>query len=129
MRTPGGTVHFAFLHCNACHHSIALLEAPVAPKRINHIMFECNSLDDVGTGRDRCLRLGIPIVIDLGRHMNDHMVSFYMANPSNFGLEYGWDGRTIDDDTWQIEHYAAVDSLWGHPQLRDLAASMAPGQK
>ncbi len=129
VRTPGGTVHFAFLHCNSRHHSIALLEAPIAPKRINHVMFECNSLDDVGTGRDLCLRFGVPIAVDLGRHMNDHMVSFYMANPSNFVFEYGWDGRTIDDDNWQIEHYTSVDSLWGHPQLREMVTSMAPGEK
>ena len=129
IRTPGGTVRLAFLHCNPRHHSIALLEAPGAPKRINHVMFECNSLDDVGSGRDLCLSRGVPIAIDLGRHMNDRMVSFYMANPSGFALEYGWDGRTIDDATWQIEHYSAVDSLWGHPQLRDLVNGVAPGEK
>ncbi len=129
VRTPGGTVRLAFLHCNPRHHSIALLEAPGAPKPINHVMFECNSLDDVGSGRDLCLRRGVPIAIDLGRHMNDRMVSFYMANPSDFALEYGWDARTIDDTTWQIEHYTAVDSLWGHPQLRDLVGGVAPGEK
>jgi 2,3-dihydroxybiphenyl 1,2-dioxygenase len=129
VRAPGGIVRLAFLHCNPRHHSVAFLEAPVAPKRINHVMFECNSLDDVGTGHDLCLQLGVPIAIDLGRHMNDHMVSFYMASPSDFALEYGWDGRTIDVDAWQIEHYTAVDSLWGHPQLRNLARGMAPGHK
>ena len=41
------------------------------------------------------MRHGVPIAIDLGRHMNDHMVSFYMANPSGFALEYGW-GATHD---------------------------------
>ena len=127
--TSGGKVRLGFLHCNPRHHSVAFMEAPGAPKRINHVMFECNSLDDVGTGRDLCLRHGVPIVIDLGRHMNDHMVSFYMANPSGFALEYGWDGRTIDDTTWQIEHYTAVDSLWGHPQLTGLVTGGAPAEK
>jgi 2,3-dihydroxybiphenyl 1,2-dioxygenase len=129
VRTPGGVVRLAFLHCNPRHHSIAFLEAPGAPKRINHVMFECNSLDDVGSGRDLCLRRGVPIAIDLGRHMNDHVVSFYMANPSDFALEYGWGGRTIDDTTWQVEHYATADSLWGHPQLRDLVTGAAPAKK
>ncbi len=129
VRTPSGKLRIAFLHCNPRHHSIALLEAPGAPKHINHVMFECNCLDDVGRGRDLCLRRGIPIVIDLGRHMNDHMVSFYMANPSNFAVEYGCDGRTIDDATWETEHYTAIDSLWGHPQLRDLVSGMAPSEK
>lgn len=129
VQTPGGKVRLAFLHCNSRHHSIAFMETPAAPKRINHVMFECNSLDDVGFGRDLCLRCGIPIVIDLGRHMNDHMVSFYMASPSGFALEYGWAGRTIDDTTWQIEHYSTVESLWGHPQLRDIGRGAAPGEK
>jgi len=127
VRTSGGQIRLAFLHCNPRHHSIALLEAPGVPKRINHIMVECNALDDVGSGRDLCLRRGVPIAIDLGRHMNDHMVSFYLVNPSGFALEYGWGARTIDDTTWQIEHYTTVDSLWGHPQLSDLVTGVAPG--
>ncbi len=126
VSAPGGKVRLAFLHCNPRHHSIALLEAPSAPKRINHVMMECNSLDDVGSARDRCLERGVPIAIDLGRHMNDHVVSFYMVNPSNFAIEYGWGGRTIDDSTWQVEHYTAADSLWGHPQLRDMVGRAAP---
>lgn len=129
VQTPGGKVRLAFLHCNPRHHSIAFMEAPDAPKRINHVMFECNSLDDVGSGRDLCMGRGVPIVIDLGRHMNDHMISFYMASPSGFALEYGWAGRIIDDTAWQIEHYTTVDSLWGHPQLRDLVSGAAPGEK
>ncbi len=126
VSSAGGKVRLAFLHCNPRHHSIALLEAPGAPKRINHIMMECSSLDDVGSGRDLCLQRGVPIAIDLGRHMNDHVVSFYMTNPSNFALEYGWDGRLINDATWQVEHYTAADSLWGHPELRNMVTSTAP---
>jgi len=129
VQGTGGKVRLAFLHCNARHHSIGFMEAPPGPKRINHILFECNSLDDVGSGRDLCLSRGVSIAVDLGCHMNDHMVSFYMANPSNFALEYGWGGRTIDDASWQAEHYTAFDSIWGHAQLRGLVASMAPGEK
>jgi extradiol dioxygenase len=129
VRTPGGKTRLAFLHCNPRHHSIAIVEAPGAPKRINHVMVECNSLDDVGSGRDLCLQRGVPIAIDLGRHMNDHMVSFYMANPSKFAIEYGWGARTIDDTTWQVEHYTSVDSLWGHPQLRDLVGGKGPAEQ
>ncbi len=129
VNAPGGKVRLAFLHCNPRHHSIAFVEAPHAPKRINHILFECNSLNDVGSGRDLCLSRGVPVAIDLGCHMNDHMVSFYMANPSNFALEYGWGGRTIDEASWKTEYYTAVDSIWGHAQLRDLVAGMAPGEK
>ncbi len=121
---PGGKVRLAFLHCNARHHSIGFMEAARTPKRINHILFECNSLNDVGSGRDLCISRGVPIVIDLGCHMNDHMVSFYMANPSNFALEYGWGGRVIEEASWQTEYYTAADSIWGHPQLCDLVVSL-----
>jgi len=61
--------------------------------------------------------------------MNDHMVSFYMANPSGFALEYGWGARMIDEPTWQVEHYDTADSLWGHPELRNLISGGAPDKK
>ena len=125
VSTPNGPLRMAFLHCNSRHHSIAFIGAP-GPKRLNHIMFESNALMDVGIGRDACLANDIPIAIDLGCHMNDQMVSFYMACPSGFALEYGWGARVIDDATWQVEHYDSVDSIWGHPQLKTLATGDRP---
>ena len=96
------------------------MEANGAPKRIKHFMLECNSLLGVGIGRDLCTQRGVPIEIDLGCHMNDRMVSFYLANPSGFAVGYGWGGRTIDDSVWQVEHYDSVESIWGHPQLKKM---------
>jgi 2,3-dihydroxybiphenyl 1,2-dioxygenase len=125
IATPGGPLRLAFLHCNPRHHSIAFIGAP-GPKRLNHIMFESNALMDVGIGRDICLANNIPIAIDLGCHMNDRMVSFYLASPSGFALEYGWGARVVDDATWQIECYDSVDSIWGHPQLKALATDGPP---
>jgi 2,3-dihydroxybiphenyl 1,2-dioxygenase len=116
----GGQPMAVFLHCNPRHHSIAFLAASGVPKRINHFMLECNSLDDVGSGRDLCMRGAAPVVIDLGRHMNDHMVSFYLGNPSQFAIEYGWGGREVDDATWQVQRYESVESVWGHPELLGL---------
>ena len=125
ISTPRGPLRLAFLHCNPRHHSIAFIGAP-GPKRLNHIMFESNALMDVGIGRDACLAKNIPIVIDLGCHMNDRMVSFYLACPSGFALEYGWGARVVDDATWQVEYYDSVDSIWGHPQLKTLATGGPP---
>jgi 2,3-dihydroxybiphenyl 1,2-dioxygenase len=119
----GGRPMAVFLHCNPRHHSIALFGGG-GPKRINHFMLECNSLDDVGSARDLARRAGTPIVIDLGRHMNDHMVSFYVANPSHFAIEYGWGGRMIDDACWQVGRYESVDSIWGHPELSQMVSQM-----
>ena len=120
---PLGRPMAVFLHCNPRHHSIALFGGS-GPKRINHFMLECNSLDDVGSARDIARHVGTPIVIDLGKHMNDHMVSFYVANPSQFAIEYGWGGRLIDDSCWQVSHYESVDSIWGHPELSQLVGQM-----
>jgi hypothetical protein len=89
-------------------------------------MARVSELGYVGVGRDACLAQNIPIAIDLGCHMNDHMVSFYLAGPSGFALEYGWGAREIDESTWQVEQYDSVDSLWGHPQLRTLATGGPP---
>ena len=50
------------------------------------------------------------------------MVSFYMGNPSQFAIEYGWGARTVDDSCWQVGHYSSVESIWGHPQLTRMAA-------
>jgi len=121
---PSGRPMGVFLHCNPRHHSIALFGGHGAAKRINHFMLECNSLDDVGSARDIARRVGAPVVIDLGRHMNDHMVSFYVANPSQFAIEYGWGGRTIDDSCWQVGRYESVESIWGHPELSQLVAEL-----
>src|SRR5260370_1658094 len=89
-------------------------------------MLECNLLDDVGSARDIARRQGTPIVIDLGRHMNDHMVSFYVANPSQFAIEYGWGGRTVDESCWQAGRSDAVQPIWGPPALARLPAPVAP---
>lgn len=79
---------------------------------------------DVGIGHDQCTKRGVPIGIDLGCHMNDRMVLFYLVNPSGFAVEYGWGGRIIDDSVWQLDHYDSVDSTWGHPQVKEMVAIM-----
>jgi hypothetical protein len=104
LRTHHRTRRLAFLHCNPLYHSIAFMEAKGAPKRINHFMLECNSLLDVGIAATSGTQRGVPIGIELGCHMNDHIVSFYLSNPSGFAVEYGFGGRMIDDTVWQVGH-------------------------
>jgi 3,4-dihydroxy-9,10-secoandrosta-1,3,5(10)-triene-9,17-dione 4,5-dioxygenase len=107
---PGG-VEVVFLHCNPRHHSLALV--PAAEPQLYHFMLETRTLDDVGYALDRHHRYGIAISMDLGRHPNDEMVSFYSRSPSGFDVEVGWGGRLIDDDTWTVTEITAA-SLWGH---------------
>lgn len=109
---PGFEVQVAFLHCNERHHSLAFAQAP-APQRLNHIMLELQSLDDVGRAYYECQDRGVPIAQTLGRHNNDFVVSFYMRSPSGFEIEYGWGGRRIDDATWQVASQRG-GSIWGH---------------
>jgi 3,4-dihydroxy-9,10-secoandrosta-1,3,5(10)-triene-9,17-dione 4,5-dioxygenase len=109
---PGEQVWMRFLGCCPRHHSLAL--APMDPAaRIVHLMIEVATLDDVGRAMDRCVRRKATISSTLGRHANDLMVSFYVQTPGGFDIEYGTDGRLVDDSTWISRESTAV-SLWGH---------------
>jgi len=112
-RPPGGPpAMMRFLGCNPRHHSLAL--APmISPAGIIHLMIEVATLDDVGRAVDRCARRGGTISASLGRHANDHTVSFYVQTPGGFDIEYGTDGLLVDDATWVSRQTTAV-SLWGH---------------
>ncbi len=112
-RPAGGPpLWMRFLGCNPRHHSLALAPFP-APAGIVHLMIEVATLDDVGRCMDRCARRGAKASATLGRHANDLMVSFYVATPGGFDIEYGTDGRLVDDATWVSRETTAI-SLWGH---------------
>lgn len=104
--------HIAFFHCNPRHHSIAFIQLE-SPRRLSHMMLEVKSLDDVGATYYMCQDQEIPIALSLGKHTNDHMVSFYVVTPSGFQVEYGFGGRHIDDTTWVVQRHISA-SLWGH---------------
>jgi 2,3-dihydroxybiphenyl 1,2-dioxygenase len=106
------TLDIRFLHMNARHHSIAFASAPL-PRRIHHFMLEVGSEDDVGRARDRALAAGVPLAMDLGKHPNDRMFSFYAKTPSGFDVEIGSGGVKVDDATWSVRTYDHM-SLWGH---------------
>ena len=101
-----------FFHCNPRHHSIAIVQADV-PRHLQHIMLEVKNLDDVGLAYYRCKEFGTPLALDIGRHTNDHMFSFYMVSPSGFDMEYGWGARIIDDATWVVQRHISP-AIWGH---------------
>jgi 2,3-dihydroxybiphenyl 1,2-dioxygenase len=108
---PG--IEAIFLHCNPRHHSMAGVSVPGVPDSISHVMFQVDSLDTVGRANDEVIKRGLPIVSTLGKHTNDHMVSFYCMTPSGLIVEYGTGARRVDDDTWVVGHYTAT-SYWGH---------------
>ena len=100
-----------FFHVNARHHSLALLQA--SQPGLHHLMVEVLSLDDLGRAYDAALEREM-VSVTLGRHTNDHMLSFYARSPSGFLFECGWGGRSVDDATWVVEEMVHGPSLWGH---------------
>ncbi len=103
-----------FYHCNQRHHSLAIMPpfGPFKPGDFNHLMLEANSLDDVGYAYDVVRDKNIPIMMEMGKHTNDHTNSFYLITPSGFGLEYGCNSRLIGDE-WKVSTYDSP-MLWGH---------------
>jgi 2,3-dihydroxybiphenyl 1,2-dioxygenase len=121
-----------FLHCNPRHHSIAFAAVPGPPPGLGHLMIEVDSLEAVGRALDIVGESPYPVMMTLGEHSNDHMTSFYVSTPSGFAIEYGWNGRLVDDARWKIGHYDSA-SVWGHqfavmpPQPGDIEPAAAGG--
>ncbi|MGZ5933373.1 MAG: VOC family protein [Rhizomicrobium sp.] len=99
-----------FLHCNVRDHTLAF--GPPGSKRINHLMLEVETFDDVGLAYETVKQNNIPVAIAPGRHANDHMYSFYFMNPSGWMIEIGWGARGA---THQSEYYQR--DTYGHEQL------------
>ena len=102
-----------FMHCNRRHHSLGLFEMPM-PTNCVHLMLETLNVDEVGRCNDRRIAAGATLTGTLGRHVNDHMVSFYMRSPSGFDIEFGAEGRTIEDWSHYAVFESTVPSYWGH---------------
>jgi 2,3-dihydroxyethylbenzene 1,2-dioxygenase len=119
---PGapGPVELMFLHCNKRQHTLAFGQP--AEKRVNHLMFEVERMQDVGLAYDIVKQAGIPVVIEPGSHANDQMYSFYFKNPSGFMNEIGWGGR---EPTGQSEYYQR--DAFGHaPVMENMKGFMVP---
>jgi 3,4-dihydroxy-9,10-secoandrosta-1,3,5(10)-triene-9,17-dione 4,5-dioxygenase len=103
-----------FLHCNARHHSVALVH--VGPfGGLHHVLFEMPKVDDVGRAHDRAVAAGLPITTSLGRHTNDGMFSFYVRSPAGFDVEIGCEGLLVDE-SWTPNRFVEGDQ-WGHKGL------------
>jgi 2,3-dihydroxybiphenyl 1,2-dioxygenase len=108
IRMGGSVLDLMFMHCNERDHTVAFGVGDPR-RRLNHVMLECESLDDVGMTYDLVRNQKIPVAITPGKHSNDHMYSFYFRNPSGWMFEYGWGGRPA---TFQSEYY--VGDMYGH---------------
>lgn len=119
---------FRFYGCNQRHHSLAMGPAPhgEAPGLV-HLMVEVEDLDTVGRAYDKVRQMDFNITASLGRHTNDHMVSFYVRAPGGWDIEYGTDGMLVDESYYTAEEITA-ESYWGHSHegAEPLAAFMPP---
>jgi 2,3-dihydroxyethylbenzene 1,2-dioxygenase len=112
LEIGGRRIAPVFLHCNQREHSIAF-GTPPFKKQLQHFMIEVDTLEDVGLAYDIARDNKVPILLDLGCHQNDRMVSFYTRTPSGFFCEYGWGGSSAPT---QSEYNPRGDS-WGHRLL------------
>lgn len=113
-------VELMFLHCNTRQHTLAF--GPPADKRINHVFFEYQRIEDVGLAHDIVKFGQVPVVIEPGSHANDQNFSFYFKNPSGFMNELGWGGR---QPTGQSEYYQR-DSFGHGPVMENMKGFMVP---
>lgn len=109
---PNASFDMEFFHCNPRHHTLALIPVPM-PRRLHHFMLQVPTLDAVGFALERAEAAGAPITSSLGRHTNDHMVSFYARTPGGFEVEYGFGAIEVDDATWRVARHDKP-STWGH---------------
>jgi 3,4-dihydroxy-9,10-secoandrosta-1,3,5(10)-triene-9,17-dione 4,5-dioxygenase len=110
-----GPTTMYFLSCNQRHHTLGIIGLPM-PGKLVHLMLETASLDDVGRALDRVHDADVPVAMTLGRHTNDHMVSFYCVAPDGPMVEYGWGGLQVaePETTYEITQV----SFWGHRSPR-----------
>ena len=106
-----GDRDIVFARCNPRHHSLALV--PADTPALYHFMLEVDSIDDVGRTLSHHRSHGIPVSMDVGRHTNDGMFSFYSRSPSGFDVEFGCQGILVDEATWTVDEITSA-SVWGH---------------
>jgi 2,3-dihydroxybiphenyl 1,2-dioxygenase len=107
-----GDVTGRWAHVNPRHHTLALVAGP--QRLLHHVMVEYEFIDDVGRLYDKALQTPEIIQTTLGRHSNDHMLSFYSRTPGGFLIETGWGGRLIEDESAWTPQRLWCMSIWGH---------------
>jgi 2,3-dihydroxybiphenyl 1,2-dioxygenase len=117
--TVAGKRTAEFMHVNPREHSLVI--GAIGDKvQLNHLMMEMQFMDDVGQSYDIVTKDHYnDITISLGRHRNDLMTSFYVRTPSDFSMECGWGGLSIDPKRWQAGELPNTGELWGHQIMRD----------
>lgn len=118
-KLQGVEMEFSFLHLNERHHSLAIaatkgLRIDPLRRRVQHLMIESRSLEDVSAAYQRCKALGYRIAMSMGQHPNDKAISFYAVSPSGVEFEMGCETIRVEDAArWVPQAYRGI-SQWGH---------------
>jgi len=106
---------------NPRHHSLGVVGIE-GMTGLHHIMVETTNPDAVGKAYDAAQKAKLPIASTLGRHVGDHMLSFYARTPTGFDFEIGWDSVRVDDTTWSSQYFDNDEGwpgeVWGHEYAR-----------
>ncbi|NWK74285.1 VOC family protein [Acinetobacter sp. SwsAc6] len=119
QKINGVILDVSFLRLNERHHSVAVartrgnVQLDPIRTRVQHVNFQVLELEDVNASYQRCKDYGFNVVWDVGLHTNDREISFYVASPSDFEIELGWNPIKIDEQTWKPTKYTSI-SVWGH---------------
>lgn len=110
----GGYYRHVFLHCNSRHHSLAIMSPPAGGNDgdLNHLALTVRSFDDIGYAYDIARKKQTPVLMTLGKHINDLATSFYLATPSGSAIEMAYGGIEITEN-WSVKHYDDT-KIWGH---------------
>jgi 2,3-dihydroxy-p-cumate/2,3-dihydroxybenzoate 3,4-dioxygenase len=91
--------------------------APCMPgksPRLQHVMFEVESLDDVMRSYHFLRIHKAPIGMGPGRHINCQTVHVYVQTPGGFAVEFGWGHRRLDDAHQPIVYpVGSPIDMWG----------------
>jgi 2,3-dihydroxybiphenyl 1,2-dioxygenase len=118
--TVEGKHMIEFLHINPREHSLVIGAGSTDKPQLGHIMMEMQFMDDVGQSYDIVTKdYYNSIAATIGRHNNDLMTSFYVRTPSEFQIECGWGGLSIDPQRWQAGEWPPTGSIWGHHLMQD----------
>lgn len=109
-------VRLCFLRVNPRHHTLALAPCrPGATPRLQHIMVEVESLDDVMRSYHHVRMRKAPVGMGPGKHANCQTIHVYVPTPGGFAIEFGYGHRRLDDTIHQPVIYppgTPVD-VWG----------------
>lgn len=109
-------IRLCFLRANSRHHCLALLPcAPGMAPRLQHVMVEVETLDDVMRSFHHARAQGAAIGMGPGKHPNCETVHIYVPTPAGFALEFGYGHRRVNDATHQpvVFPIGTPVDIWG----------------